>query len=130
MKRYLIFIFGGGLGLVLTLLITTVLTEILSMWYALSYAIGLAIGTSFKFMFHRRITFGNLSQWRTRFRRYVTVIISLNGLNWLLVFAGTEILANIFQEEVKAIYYTSTIIFVTAFMSIANFLINKKWVFA
>ena len=130
MRRYIVFVFGGGLGLVLALLITTVLTEMLGVWYALSYGIGLALGTSFKFAFHRAMTFGNKTKWKKRFARYVAVIVAMNVVNWLLVFAGSEAAAFVFQEEVKAVYYTSTILVVTASLSVVNYFLNRKLVFS
>ena len=129
MRKYLTFVAGGGIGFGLAVIITTVLTEIFNLWYALSYALGLGVGTTFKFVYHRTITFNKPSEWKNRFIKFIMLVTALNVVNWLLVYAGTETLAGIFQEEVKAIYYLTTIFLVSGLLSIVNFGFNKHWVF-
>lgn len=129
MRRYLTFIAGGGMGFLLIISTTIILTEIFNLWYAFSYAIGLAVGTSFKFLYHRRITFNKPSRWKTRLRRFIILVVMLNVIKWLLVYAGAETVANMFKEEVTAIYYLPTIFLVNALLSMVNFVFNKHWVF-
>lgn len=129
MKQYLIFIFGGGIGIVLAVLTTTVLTEVFKLWYGLSYGFGLIVSTIFKFLYHRSITFNRLSWWKTRFARFIFLTVLMVIANWLLVYASSEALANIFHEEVKAPYYITAIFLVGALLSIVNFGFNKRWVF-
>jgi len=129
MKRYLIFLMGGGIGFLLTILTTTMLTEVFSLWYALSYAFGLAVGTIFKFLYHRRITFNKPSKWKTRFLKFIMLVAIMTIVNWLLVYASSETLARIFQGEVKTLHYLASIFFVSGLLSLVNFWFNKHWVF-
>ncbi|MAG15574.1 hypothetical protein CMO88_00780 [Candidatus Woesearchaeota archaeon] len=129
MKKYLIFIIGGGIGVFLTMLTTTLLTEVFKLWYGFSYAFGLGIGLTFKFLYHRKITFNKLSKWKLRLARFFSVFVVMVIVNWLLVYASTETLANISQQEVKAAHYLTTIVLVALLLSIINFIASKKWVF-
>ncbi|MBI2663999.1 GtrA family protein [Candidatus Woesearchaeota archaeon] len=129
MRKYLTFVIGGGIGVLLAAAITTTLTEILQLWYALSYALGLTAGTTFKFLYHRSITFNRLSRAGGRFAKYVFATIVMAMANWSLVYLITETAAEILQQDASAAYYLPAMLGVTIFMSAANYLVSKHWIF-
>ena len=55
--RYVKFLFGGGLSLLLNLLITYSLTEFLQLWHMLSFGIALGCEILFLFVYHSYVTF-------------------------------------------------------------------------
>ena len=50
--RYIKFLFGGGVSLIINLIITYVLTEFLNLWHMLSFSIALGIEIVFLFFYH------------------------------------------------------------------------------
>ena len=55
--RYITFVFGGVLSLIINLIITYVLTEYLQLWHMLSFSIALGTEILFLFIYHTFITF-------------------------------------------------------------------------
>jgi putative flippase GtrA len=114
--RYITFVFGGGLSLILNLLITYLLTELVHLWHMLSFAIALGVEILFLFIYHSFITFKK----RGRFLLFVIVVLGISAANWLFVYVLSVVLN---------VYYLIAIIVSAAVISIINYLINKKLVF-
>lgn len=114
--RYVKFLLGGGLSLLLNLGITYVLTEFLQLWHMLSFAIALGCEIVFLFVYHSYITFRkNGDLWL-----FIVVVLFISGLNWLAVYVLTEILT---------LPYLVAIVLAAGAISILNYGINKKVVF-
>jgi len=120
-RRYIIFIFGGGLGLVINLLITFVLTEYFYLWHMFSYSIGLTLNIIINYIYHTKITF-KIERSKNRLIKFVVVFLLMVLLNWFFVYYFTEIIG--FKK-----YYLIVIVAVTFVLSIINYLINKLYVF-
>ena len=118
--RYLVFITGGGTGMLINLCLTYVLTEYVHLWYMLSYAIGQTVNLLFNFFYHRHITFTVTSRGKERFGKFILVSVGVILTSWLLVWYITEHIG---------LYYILSIVIVAFFVSVIDFLINKMWVF-
>lgn len=115
--RYVKFLFGGSLSLILNLIFTYFLTEFLHFWHMLSFAFALGMEIIFLFIYHSVVTFRR----RGRFLIFVIVILIISLLNWLAVF---------FLSITLKIQYLLAIIISAGIISIINYFINKTWVFA
>lgn len=114
--RYIKFLFGGGLSLLLNLGITFILTEYFQLWHMLSFAIALGCEIFFLFGYHSVVTFRR----NGRFWLFVLVILFISVLNWLAVYLLTEVLA---------LPYLIAIVFSALVISVLNYGINKRLVF-
>lgn len=119
-KKFIIFIFGGGIGALLNLTTAWFLTDILGLWYLISYIFGGAVNTTFKFFYHRRITFGVKDALKMRFFKFILVTAGMSLIYLSLIYFLTDILH--FHYLISGIVVIST-------MSVLNFLVDKKWVF-
>ena len=115
--KYLKFLFGGGLSLLLNLGITYSLTEFLHLWHMFSFAIALGCGIFFLFVYHSYVTFRK----KGNFWLFAVVILFISGLNWLAVYLLTEILA---------LPYLIAIVLAAGVISLLNYGINKTIVFS
>ena len=114
--RYVKFLFGGGLSLVLNLVITYILTELFYLWHMLSFGIALGCEILFLFGYHSFITFRK----NGRFWVFVGVILFISLLNWLFVY---------FLTEMVNLPYLIAIILSAGVISVLNYALNKKLVF-
>lgn len=114
--RYIKFLFGGGLSLLLNLGITYIFTEFLHLWHMLSFAIALLCEILFLFVYHSSVTFRK----NGKFWTFTAVILFISGLNWLFVYFLTEILS---------LQYLIAIVLAAGVISLLNYVINKKLVF-
>lgn len=114
--RYIRFLFGGGLSLLLNLGITYILTEFFQLWHMLSFAIALSFEILFLFVYHSYVTFRK----NGKFWLFAAVIIFISGLNWLAVYLLTEVLT---------LPYLIAIVLAAGVISLLNYGINKKVVF-
>ncbi len=114
--RYVKFLFGGGLSLLLNLGITYVLTEFFQFWHMLSFGIALGCEILFLFVYHSYVTFRK----NGKFWLFVGVILFISGLNWLAVYVLTEILK---------LPYLIAIVLAAGVISLLNYGINKRVVF-
>jgi putative flippase GtrA len=129
LRRYFIFLVGGGTGLVIAEVVTTFLTEVFHYWYMFSYVIGTIFAILFTFIYHRYVTFRKFSDIKKRFIKFVAVVSIIAVTNLVLVYTLTEAWANITGSPVTKVYYWTTIFFVTLVLSTVNFAVNKLWVF-
>lgn len=114
--RYIKFLFGGGLSLLLNLGITYVLTEFFYLWYMLSFAIALGCEIFFLFAYHSVVTFRK----NGKFLLFVLVILFISVLNWSAVYLLTEILT---------LPYLIAIVLAAGVISVLNYGFNKMVVF-
>lgn len=114
--RYMKFLAGGGLSLLLNLGLTYVLTEYFQLWYMLSFAIALACEVLFLFVYHSYVTFRK----NGKFWTFAAVILFISGLNWLVVYLLTELLT---------VPYLIAIVLAAGVISVLNYGLNKKLVF-
>ena len=114
--KYVKFLFGGGLSLLLGLGITYVLTEFYQLWHMLSFGIALTCEIAFLFVYHTYVTFRK----NGKFWFFIAVVLFISGLNWLAVYVLTEILT---------LPYLIAIVLAAGVISLLNYGINKKVVF-
>ncbi len=132
LMKYVQFIFGGGLGLIINVAVTYLLAETLGMQFRVSYAIGLAANLLFNFFYHRYITFGKKDKSMARLYKFVPLTLAVTATNYVLVLTFTEliILKGIMPAAIMQSYYSYLVIVsVTGFVSVINYLANKMWVF-
>lgn len=114
--RYIRFLFGGGLSLLLNLGITYVLTESFQLWHMLSFAIALGCEIIFLFGYHSVVTFRK----NGKFLLFVLVILFISVLNWLFVY---------FLTTFFLLPYLIAIVLAAGVISLLNYGINKRVVF-
>lgn len=114
--KYMKFIFGGGLSLLLNLGITYSLTEFLQLWHMLSFAVALGCEILFLFIYHSFITFRK----QGNFFLFAGIVLFISGLNWLAVYFLTEILA---------LRYLFAILLAATVISVVNYTLNRIVVF-
>ncbi|MDO8510526.1 MAG: GtrA family protein [Nanoarchaeota archaeon] len=114
--KYVKFLFGGGLSLLLNLGITYVLTEVFQLWHMLSFAIALGCEIFFLFAYHSFVTFRKSG----KFWLFAIVIICISTLNWLAVYLLTEFLT---------LPYLIAIVLAAGVISVLNYGLNKRLVF-
>ncbi len=114
--RYVKFVFGGGIALILNLILTYILTEYLGLWHMISFAIALGLELLFLFIYHTFITFKK----RGRKIIFILIISFISALNWILVF--------ILTQELK-LHYLISIVLVAGVVSIINYTLNRNLVF-
>jgi putative flippase GtrA len=120
LMKLLVFTSGGGLGLIIKLSVTYMLASGFGLWQMLAYSLGLVLNIIFNFLFHRHITFGETTDWKRRLALFTVVTLIVVALDWALVYAFAENLGfNIYVVAVP----------VTIMLSIANFVLNKLFVF-
>lgn len=115
-KKYLIFIFGGGMSMLLNLGITYAFTDYVGLWHMYSYTIALFCELIFLFVYHTYITFRT----RGNFIKFALVILLVSALNWLGVY---------FTSIILKIHYLISIILVALIISVLNYTINRLFVF-
>ena len=111
--RYLKFIFGGGLSMLLNLALTYILTEYFDLWHMVSYTISLVLEILFLFVYHSLVTFRG----KGRFLYFVATVLFISGLNWAAVYVMTVVFK---------IYYPIAILIAALTFSMLNYFINRK----
>lgn len=119
-RRYGVFLIGGGLGALLNLAVTYLLTEFLSVQYLVSYLFGCSLNIVFNFLFHQSVTFGVYDQ---KARRFLKSVLTSIGAAFVII-----ILVYFFTEYLKLWYIASGVLAI-GITSIINYLFNKSWVF-
>mgnify|MGYP001595444518 CR=1 FL=1 len=114
--KYVKFLFGGGLSLLLNLGITFFLTEFLHLWHMFSFGIALGCEIIFLFAYHSYVTFKK----NGRFLAFTTLILFISGLNWSFVY---------FLTTFFPLPYLIAIVLSAGIISVLNFVINKRFVF-
>ncbi len=114
--RYVKFVFGGGISLVLNLIITYFLTEMIHLWHMLSFGISLVVEIVFLFGYHSVVTFKR----KGKFGRFVAVILVISLANWAFVY---------FLSVMLEIQYLISIVVSAGVISIVNYLVNRAVVF-
>lgn len=126
--RYLVFLFGGGLSLLMNLVLTTFFTTTLHLWHMLSFALALSIEMAFLLVYHTRVTFRK----EGRIERFVAVIGLISFCNWCGVFVVDHWLMPAFSFtmwELTVRDYHVSIVLVAGVISVLNYMLNRFWVF-
>jgi putative flippase GtrA len=119
-KKYIIFMIGGGLGALINLAATYFLVEFLGCWYILAYCIGGALNVAFNFIFHRLVTFSVKDETFFRLTKFIFVNIAISVCLLGLTYWFTDILG------LWYIFSGAMAIFI---ISLLNFAINSIWIF-
>ena len=114
--RYIKFLIGGSISLIINLIITYVLTEYLNLWHMLSFSIALGVEIVFLFAYHSFVTFNK----KGRVSIFIIIILIISGMNWIAVY---------FLSIIIGIQYLIAIILSAGAISIINYLLNKNFVF-
>ncbi len=130
LAKYFIFIIGGGLGLLINVAVTYLLTDVLGIWFRLSYAIGLGVNLIFNFFYHSYITFNKKDRAIKRLNLFIPITLFITVTNYFLVMLFTSILVlDWIMPFFQSYYKYIVIIGITGFVSIINYIANKKLVF-
>lgn len=129
LRMYLVFMMGGGARFLIVALVTGLLIEVFRFPYTVSYAVGIACAAVSGFIYNAFVTFNTKTAWKFRLLKSAAIAIVINTGNWVLVYALTEALANIFETPILPEYYWAAIFSVSLVLSIANFGLDKSWVF-
>lgn len=119
-KKYVIFLFGGGIGTLLYLLVVYFMVELLGFWYISAYCLGSLITITFNFTYHRSITFGIRDKPRKRFLKFAINSLIIGFLSISLIY---------FLTDKLGLWYILSGIIGVGLMSIINFLINNFRIF-
>lgn len=131
-KRFIIFCIGGGLGALINWIISFILTTGLGLYYIASYTLAQTVNITFNFLWNRHITFKIKTKVTKRFIKFIIVSISTASFSILLVYLIKEfIIDNLYKIILfgQDLNYLAAIIIVTFIVAVANYLLNKLWVF-
>ncbi len=126
-KRYLVFVFGGGIG---WLIIVGMQALFIARWgEILSYWVGLLFADVFTFVYHRCITFKIKSDWKVRFVKFSVIVVLISVVNGALFSMASKYLdlASFDVAFVPGRVIASFLI--TLVLSIINFAINRIFIF-
>ncbi len=132
LKRYVIFIAGGGVGAVVNWGISFVLTSLFGVYYLLSFTVAQLANIVVNFTWHRLVTFRVSTRSLTRFARFLTLSIATVILSLVLVYVLKEYIMDPLGEIILFGYglnYLASIVAVTFVVSIINYLVSRAWVF-
>ena len=132
MKKYCIFITGGGIGALVNWLISFMLTSLLGIYYLVSYLVAQFVNIAVNFTWHRYITFCVESSSLEQFFRFVLLSCTTALLSLVLVFLLKEfVIDSIYEMEVWGfnLNYLAAIVSVTFLVSVINYVVSKMWVF-
>ena len=115
-KKYVVFIIGGGISLLINVGVTYAFTEYAGLWHMMSYTFALIVEVIFLFVYHTYITF----KAKGHFLKFAVVILFISVLNWALVY---------FTSVVLGVYYLIAIVVVALVVSVLNYAINRICVF-
>ena len=119
-RKYIIFIIGGGIGTLLYLSVVYFLVEVAGLWYLWAYCAGSVFSITFNFIYHRGITFNVREKARDRFIKFALNSVAIGFFTIGFVYVLTD--------KLGIMYLLSGIIAV-GLMSVVNFLINRFWIF-
>ena len=119
-RRYFTFLVPGFLSWLFLIATHTILNEYYAA--AVSYGIGILITLIFAFVFHSLVTFNVKSNWKSRFIKFTGLVALVSAANWALFVMGREILNLPVPDFVMSF-------FITGFLSVINFLLNRIFIF-
>ena len=132
-KKYFVFITGGGIGALVNWLISFVLTSLFGIYYLVSYLVAQVVNIVVNFTWHRYITFRARSSSIKQFFRFVLLSSVTAVLSLGLVFVMKEfVMDGIYEMMVWGfkLNYLAAIVLVTFFVSIINYVVSKIWIFS
>ena len=122
LKRYFLFVFGGLIGWVMLIGIHEFLQKQSGLHPAFSYGLGIIAADVFTFTYHSLITFRIKTGWQIRLMKFTFLLIGISAANWALFYVGRSILDVPLPDTVMSF-------FITGFLSVANFIVNKTIIF-
>ena len=130
--KYVKFVVGGGIGLLINLAVTYNLNSYQGISFPLSYAFGLTVNIIFNFFYHRHFTFSQKDALMKRFYKFIPLTLAITAANYglVLLFAEVIIMKQLIPVILIQNYYNYLVIIaVTGIVSIVNYTINRLWVF-
>ena len=113
----------GSFGILLSLGLLYSLTEFFGTWYILSYGIAIAVSITSNFILNKTWTFGDSIKSQRHSLMYLKyVFVSLVGMAFQLGLAFMLV-------ESWEIYYMLAAFISIGIVSLANFVINRRWTF-
>jgi len=131
-KKYCIFITGGGIGALVNWLISFMLTSLLGIYYLISYLVAQFINIIVNFTWHRYITFRVANSSLEQFFKFVLLSSTTALLSMGLVFFLKEFVIDSFYEMEAwgfKLNYLAAIVSVTFLVSVINYVVSQMWVF-
>ena len=131
-KKYFVFITGGGIGALVNWLISFMLTSLFGIYYLVSYLIAQFFNIIVNFTWHRYITFCVKSSSREQFFKFILLSSATALLSLGLVFIIKEFVMDSIYEVVVwgfKLNYLTAIVLVTFMVSIINYVVSKIWIF-
>ena len=121
MRRYFIFLIGGGTG---WLILIGIHTYLLGKGFhpAISYGAGDIFAVIFTFIYHIFVTFKIKTDLQSRFVKFAVLTTALAITNWGLFVIGRTV----FDLPVADVIMS---FFITGVLSVVNFLINRAIIF-
>lgn len=119
-KKFIVFVVGGTIGSLVNIGLTYFLTEFLGFWYLSSFILGSLINILFNFGYHCFFTFRIRNKIKSRMIKFF--LVSIISIFFVVYFVY-------FLTDIIGLWYLFSVILTMVIVSIANFLINKFWVF-
>lgn len=119
-RKFLAFSFGGIAVFFAEIVLTIFFTEVFGWWYMLSYGLALVLSAILYFIFHIKITFEVRDASVAMFLKFVTAFGGSFLGAWAVVYLFTA----------SGMYYVLAIVVTSIIFTLANYGINRLWVFA
>lgn len=121
-RRYIIFVFGGGIGWLILIGAHTFFRDNFGFQPVVSYAIGILFAIAFTFVYHIFITFKMKTRLKERFIQFSIVVVVISIANWVLFALGREVMDLQIPDFIMSFV-------ITVFLSVVNFAINRIFIF-
>lgn len=121
-SRSYVYFFSGSISVsIFELILTIYLTETFNIWYLYSYSLSLLVGLILLYLFHASITFNRSKEnlFKDFFKFFILYLNSF-VMSIFFVFLTTKV----------GLHYMYSVILISALLSIFNYKMNKRWVFA
>lgn len=121
-KRYFIFVIGGGIGFLILYGFHKFFRDSFGMNPIVSYAIGMVFAIMFTFVYHRLITFKVKTRTQERFINFSIAVVLIAVTNWGLFAIGRQVLNLPVSDFIMSFI-------ITLVLSVVNFAINRIFIF-
>jgi putative flippase GtrA len=121
-RRYFIFVLGGLIGWLILIGTHIFFRDTYHLHPALSYGIGMFFATIFTFVYHVLVTFRIKTRLQSRFVQFSVLVVLIAILNWGM-FSFSRVVLNLPISD------TIISFFITGFLSVVNFGINRIIIF-
>lgn len=151
--KYFTFVLGGFLGWLIIILVHLFLSRVIGLDIhlfgvdvQLSYAIGILVAILLVFLYHRLLTFKMKTRWKRRLSYFLVTESTIAVLNWFFFVVSVLLFGSIVPDfsfsfafaANQSEFFASRFVlssdvqisfWVTALLSIPNFLINRLFIF-